>query len=88
MKNEHFVNSQFQSLVIIPEHFGVIHVSTIFKTSIADKIPLCKWLKRNYLKHGSDFITDNIATWLTKLSIKSKNVMTIGGVVFKNSVAS
>lgn len=30
MKNEHFVNSQFQSLVIIPEHLGVIHVSTIF----------------------------------------------------------
>lgn len=42
MKNEHFVNSQFQSLVIIPEHFSVIHVSTIFKTSIADKIPICK----------------------------------------------
>lgn len=59
-----------------------------FKTSIDDEIPLCKRLQHHYLKHGSDLSTDNIAIWLTKLSIKTENFMTIGRVVFKNSIAS
>lgn len=73
-------------MVIIFEYFSVIYVFIIFKISIVDKIFLCKWLKCNYFKYGSDFIIDNIVIWLMKLFIKLKNVMIIGGVVFKNLV--